>query len=95
MAIKTLQEILENASKIIGENTSDEALTFLEDITDTFNNNNGDVSRAEYDELDRTWRARYKERFLSGDTSIDDTIGDDPEPEPVKTYNYADLFKEG
>ena len=98
MAVKPLAEILSSVNTIIGENTSDEALTLIEDITDTFNakaeNDNIDWQR-KYEENDAAWRNRYKERFLSGDTSLDNDVDDKPSDPEIKTYKFEDLFKEG
>ena len=38
MAVKTRDEIMEAIRKRIGEDTSDEAISLLEDVTDTFTN---------------------------------------------------------
>ena len=35
MAVKTREEILESVKEILGDNTDDNTITFLEDITDT------------------------------------------------------------
>ena len=95
MAIKSLEEILTNVSKIIGDNNSDEALTLMDDISDTFNNKDNTDWQKKYEENDAAWRQRYKDRFLSGDTELDKDIEDDDEPDEIKTYKYEDLFKEG
>lgn len=98
MAVKPLTELLSSLNTIIGENTSDEALTLIEDITDSFNAKAEDDSvdwKKKYEDNDSAWRTRYKERFLSGDTSLDDDIDDKPSDNEVKTYKFEDLFKEG
>lgn len=98
MAVKTLADILSRVNTLIGEDTSDESLTLIEDITDTFNDqveSNNDSWKKKYEDNDRTWRERYKERFLSGDSTLDKELeNDEPEEEP-KTYKFEDLFKEG
>ena len=98
MAIKTLADILTRVNALIGEDTSDESLTLIEDLTDTFNDqaeSNNESWKKKYEDNDRTWRERYKERFLSGDSTIDKELeNDEPEEEP-KTYKFEDLFKEG
>lgn len=94
MAIKTIDEILSSVSAIIGDNNSDEALTLLEDIQDTFNDRDNTDWKQKYEENDREWRNRYKERFLSGDKSLDPK-DDEDEPEPEKPLTFENLFKEG
>lgn len=94
MAVKSLTEILNSVNSILGENnSSDEALALIEDITDTYNDNNNENWKQKYEENDKAWRDRYRERFMSGDPSFDPDP--EPEPEPPKQYKYEDLFKEG
>ena len=95
MAVKPISELLASVSSIIGENTSDEALTLLEDITDTFNDRDNTDWKKKYEDNDRDWRNRYKERFLSGDTSLDPKSDEDEDPEPEKPLTFENLFKEG
>lgn len=97
MAIKTLEEILANVNTILGENTSDEALTLLDDITDTFNAKDNTDWKQKYEDNDASWRQRYRERFLTGNTDLDKSVdeSDDNEDEEKKSYKFEDLFKEG
>ena len=97
MAIKTLEEILANVNTILGENSSDEALTLLDDITDTFNAKDNTDWKQKYEDNDAAWRQRYRERFLTGNTDIDNSVdeSDDNEDEEKKSYKFEDLFKEG
>ena len=98
MAVKTVEEILASVSTIIGDNSSDEALTLLEDIQDTFTNKaNNDSTDWEkkYHELDTEWRNRYKERFLTGNSELDPPNDDDEPDEPEKPLTFENLFKEG
>lgn len=95
MAIKSISEILENVSKIIGDNNSDEALTLLEDIQDTFNDKDNTDWKQKYEQNDADWRNRYKERFLTGNTELDPKDDDDDGGEPEKPLTFENLFKEG
>ena len=97
MAVKTLDEILKSVNTIIGENTSDEALTLMDDISDTFNANNQTDWQKKYEDNDKAWRERYRERFLTGNTDLDKDADsdDDDNDEQTKSYKYEDLFKEG
>ena len=72
MAVKTKDEIMEAVKKRIGDDTSDEAISLLEDVTDTFTDYETKVAdktdwKTKYDELDASWRKKYMERF-SGKT---------------------------
>lgn len=96
MAIKNLYEIIESARNIIGENTSDEALSFMEDLSDTmtdFDNKTKDATnwQERYQENDAMWRKKYADRFNGKPVEEEDDSYELPEP-PKKTY--LDLFEE-
>ena len=99
MAVKTREEILEAIKSKIGEDTSDDSISLLEDITDTMDDYETRVAdktdwKNKYDELDATWRRKYIERF-SGKTGEDikneqeEQIKDDSEPR-----TFDELFTE-
>ena len=90
MAIKTRDEIVEAVRKRIGEDTSDEAISLLEDVTDTFADYETKVAdktdwKTKYDEMDASWRKKYMDRF-SGKTGEEvkeeqeEQVKDDSEP---------------
>ena len=62
MAVKTKEEILESVKEIFGDNTDDNTITFLEDITDTITDledkakGDGTDWKAKYTENDEAWR---------------------------------------
>lgn len=96
--IKSKDEIINMISARIGEDNSDEAIGLLEDITDTLNDYETRTAdstnwKEKYETNDKEWRDKYKERFMSGDSSKDDEIID--EEEKPKRYSFEDLFKEG
>lgn len=97
MAIKTKNEILESIRSHFADDNSDEAIAFIEDVTDTFTdletraNGDGVDWKARAKQIDDEWREKYKARFFSG-KSVDDEA--DPEPDDeVKTYTFDELFK--
>ena len=61
---RSLEELLESAKNILGENASDEALAFIEDITDSYSKPEVDWE-AKYKENDALWRQKYRDRFYS------------------------------
>ena len=70
-------EFMKRLQERIGEDTSDEAMTFIEDMTDTYNDfesRTGDTEdwKTKYDELDKSWREKYKARFFEGRTTPED-----------------------
>lgn len=99
MAVKTRDEIMEAIRKRIGEDTSDEAISLLEDVTDTLEDYETKVAdktdwKTKYDEMDASWRKKYMDRF-SGKTGEEvkeeqeEQIKDDSE---LRTFD--DLFTE-
>lgn len=102
MAVKTRDEILEAVRERIGEDTSDEAISLLEDVTDTFTDYETRVAdktdwKTKYNELDASWRKKYMERF-SGKTGEEvkkeqeEQIKDDSEP---RTFDELFTEREG
>lgn len=97
MAVKSLTELMESARTIIGENTSDEALGFMDDLSDTMNDYDTKTRdntnwEEKYLENDANWRKRYADRFNG--KSVEEDEDDSYElPEPPKK-TYLDLFEE-
>lgn len=96
MAVRTKEELLEAVKVHYGEDTSDDAIMFIEDISDTLNdyeskvNSSGDWEN-KYNEL----AVKYKERFFeTGKLDKDETDPTDPEPDDyVVPQTYDDLFE--
>lgn len=102
MSVKTRDEIMEAIRKRIGEDTSDEAIALLEDVTDTFTDYETRVAdktdwKTKYDEMDANWRKKYMDRF-SGKTGEDikeeqeEQIKEDSEP---RTFDELFTEREG
>lgn len=102
MAVKTRDEIMEAIRKRIGEDTSDEAIALLEDVTDTFTDYETRAAdktdwKTKYDEMDANWRKKYMDRF-SGKTGEDikeeqeEQIKEDSEP---RTFDELFTEREG
>lgn len=95
MAIKSKAEILELVKARIGDDTSDEALAIIEDVTDTLDDyetriaDSGDW-KARYEQNDAEWRNKYKERFFSPSEEPEEI--DEPE-EVEEKRTFEDLFK--
>lgn len=100
MAILTKEEYQEKIKSIIGEKSDDDSLKFVEDMMDTYNAGSAEkVNELEkkYEELDNSWREKYKKTFL-GEVEVEKEGGEDKEKQKEgentpKTFN--DLFKEG
>lgn len=89
MSIKSIDEILNAVKERIGDDTSDSAISFVEDISDTFNALSEQENwKQKYEQNDSEWRKKYRDRFLSGESSSDDDDnGDANEP-----LTYEKLF---
>lgn len=102
MAVRTRDEIVEAVRTRIGEDTSDEAISLLEDVSDTLTDYETRVAdktdwKAKYDEMDASWRKKYMDRF-SGKTGEEvkeeqeEQIKDDSEP---RTFDELFTEREG
>lgn len=101
MAIKTKTEILAAIQTRFGDDTSDDALAFIEDITDTLTDletrASGETNwEQKYRDNDAAWRKRYQERFFNGDgdPNTDPKPQDDDEHDKEKPLTFENLFKE-
>lgn len=98
MAVLTKDEFFNEVNGIVGTNTSDEALKFIENMTDTYNDleKKTDVDpenwEEKYHQLDESWKQKYKNRFFStgGNSAIMDE-DNQPVKDPEK-ITMEDLF---
>lgn len=91
MAKRTLEELLGSVRVVLGDNDSDEAISLIEDITDSFTPDTENWKQR-YEENDAQWRARYRERFYEGTPQPqNDFVEDEPKP---KMTRFDDLFTE-
>ena len=99
MAVRTKEELLELVKTRIGDDTSDEAIAFIEDITDTIADLEDKAStdwEEKYNSLDNEWRERYKARFFSApvDEEVDDVIDVNDVEDEAKDLTFEALFEE-
>lgn len=103
MAVLNKEDFLKRLQEHIGDDTSDEAMTFIEDMTDTFNDMETKSSgqgeeqwQKKYEELDKSWRQKYKDRFFNSETTTNDVKNDqeDDVKDDAEEKTYADLFVE-
>lgn len=69
MSVLNREEFFNRVKALVGEDTSDETLHTLEDFNDTFDSFSGSNSetedwRARYEENDKMWAKRYRDRFF-------------------------------
>lgn len=98
MAVKSKEDILSDIKEFLNNDSSDSTLNFMEDISDTILDLEKKVAdttdwKAKYEANDREWREKYKERFFSNPIPPEIMTQTEPEPEPKKPLDYADLFK--
>ena len=85
----------------LGEDTSDDAIKFLEDATDTYDDlvkrtGDSDEWKKKYEENDKSWREKYTKRFFEGGPAAATT----PKPEQLEdgegdnAIKIEDLFKD-
>ena len=94
--VKTKEEILNSIKDILKDDTSDSALSLIEDLSDTLDSKETSDEtdwKTKYEKNDAQWRQRYRDRFFSKPAQEEDDT-DDPEPEETKDpKTFSDLFK--
>lgn len=99
------KDFFDKVNAIIGDSSSDEAISFLEDMQDTYGDLKKRIEDAQgtdwkkkYEENDALWRAKYKHRFYSGaQGNPDDLEADDAETQALRKaekISIDDLFKD-
>lgn len=99
MAILNRDEYFERISTIIGDRNDDDSVAFVEDFTDTYNDlanratGDGIDWKEKYNELDKSWKERYKNRFFSGNGG-NPNVGypNEEQEEEKKEITIDDLF---
>lgn len=95
MAVKSKEDLIASIKAVIGEDTTDESLSLLEDVSDTFTSFETETKdktdwKAKYNELDESWRKKYRDRFMNGSVDEEDDFSEVVERKVPRTY--ADLF---
>lgn len=94
-----LEEFIEIVHDFIGDDTSERALKFVDDVTNAFNSAVSSTSsdnedwHKKYDELNEAWRKKYMHRFFNGDVNFDtDDAEDETHETTAETITTEDLF---
>lgn len=99
MSVLKKEELMEKLKAIIGEKTDDETLSFIEDVNDTFDDKSGTQDgedwQKKYEDNDKMWREKYRDRFFNKDSSDDDDDDDIIENKKVedKPLTFENLFE--
>lgn len=92
--VKTKDELLASIKERFKDDTSDETISFIEDVSDTINDLETRASdetdwKSKYEENDKQWREKYRDRFFNSEGKVDENLDDDT-PKPM---SFDDLFK--
>lgn len=106
MARLSKEEILAKAKGILGDNTGDEVLEFLEDIADSVGAEEVEIEGENWEikyredmerweqekrDLDESWRKKYRDRFFGADEEETEVETNEEEVEE-KEISIDDLF---
>lgn len=100
MAVLDRDNFFNRIRERLGEDDSEEALSYLEDMTDTWEDLERRASREgeenweeKYNNLDAEWRKRYRDRFFN---TIEDAKEDQEEDikDDGKVRSFETLFEE-
>lgn len=98
MPKRSKDELLAALRGVLGDNQTDEAISLIEDVTDTFDAPAEDWEQ-KYKDNDAAWRKKYTDRFFNtgdvdqGSGSITETVIETGEA--MKPLTYEELFEEG
>lgn len=99
------EDLLKAVKENIGDKTDDTSIKFLEDVTDTIADYEKKLSggsddtedwKTKYEENDKMWREKYRDRFFSPEPETkkqkyDDRLMEESEEPELKT-KYEELF---
>lgn len=93
MSILSKEELQLRLQERYGQSTDDNDLSFIEDITDTYDSLANDNTAKELTDLKQKYadlQQKYRDRFFNNGAEVDD----EPEKEKPKVLRFEDLFKE-
>lgn len=99
MAILSQEEYFNRLQDYVGDDSSDKAISLIEDMTDTYNSitekKTDEVDwEQKYKENDKAWRERYSRRFFTGVSAIPGQEDSKEEEITAENITVDDLFKE-
>lgn len=98
MAVLKKEELLNAIKEMVGDDTSDETITFIENVTDTINDlesrtKDSEDWKTKYEENDKSWREKYRDRFFGSKEDIKEDFEEKEDKESDKPKTFDDLFK--
>lgn len=95
------EELITKIKAYIGEDTSDAAISILEDVADSVDVPDGiseEEMNAKIEEVEKKWREKYISRFTDGEESEEVEKEEEeiilPEDDKEEIIKYDDLFEE-
>ena len=100
--IKSKEELIEEIRAVVGDDTSDNVIALIENVSDTMTEletSDGEEWKQKYEENDKMWREKYISRFTEGTTEGATEPTAEPTTEPKeddeeKEKTFEDLFEE-
>lgn len=97
MAIRSKADLFTQIKERLADDTSDDMLSLIEDIDDTLNDYDSRLSdstdwKSKYEENDRTWRQKYRDRFFSSQPDDDEDEDEEQKKKEKKKLTFEDLF---
>lgn len=98
MAVLDKETYMARLKEKIGEDTSDDTLTFIEDASDTYDDllrrsEGKEDWEIKYKENDEAWRKKYRERFFSTQEEVKREQQENVEEDGEKR-SFEELFEE-
>lgn len=104
MAVLKKEELIEKVKTVVPDITSDEAVSFLEDLTDTLDAGSTDeyekivedleALKTKYENLDKEWREKYVERFFTTEEREEEKTDEREEEREETEIKFEDIIKE-
>ena len=97
------EKLLVKVKDYIGDETSEEAVSLLEDVDDSMSDSDDGDWEQKYHELDESWKQKYIERFGSGDpeqnkeddSKEDESKEDESKEDDSEEKTFDELFEKG
>lgn len=89
-------DFMNQLKQTFGADENPESLTMLENLTDTYNDLEQQINtsaidwKQKYEENDKEWSKKYRDRFFSGETTSPKDDNEQPDNNEPKSFN--DLF---
>lgn len=104
MAVLSKEDFINLIKERTKDSTDDDTLKFIEDATDTINSlpdSDGEDWKTKYEDNDKMWRQKYKDRFFSAGGSAgneyilknEEEVVEEEKNKEIVAENFDELFK--